>query len=181
MKKISNQSGFAPIVLLVVLVVLVLVGVGGYWAYTNSNQANKSSHIAQIQPKKTIKKNVKPVPVTVRSKKPGVIVNEVIASATDKTGKALASASQYKSTVGSLGLVLTLNQVKSATSIDYIRYLNGKYFDHRNVKVVTPNLKYLVFYWVVPKGSTLLRPKGQYLVKAYVNGIYDYATTYTIL
>ncbi len=176
------QKGFASIVVILAALVASVLGYLGY---------NKLVKPKSISPPSQIQRNYKPVPknslpkpkpvsVKIRSKKPGVVQSLVVANAIDKTGRPLSYSTVYKSSVPSLGLVVKLNSTKPGTHVDYVRYINGRVLDHRHVTTVTPNLKYLVFSWPL-KGVSVARPKGDYVVKTYINGIFDASTSYKVI
>ncbi len=120
-----------------------------------------------------------PKPALPRSKAPGIINNIATANSVDTKGSAVATSSTFAKTDKSIYLVLTLNNPKLGTKIEYIRYLNGKYLDSGANKILKPNVANTSFIWSLKKpGATHL--VGAYKVKVYTNGIFEKETSYTV-
>lgn len=158
------QSRYAAI-----FIVLLLAGVGliGYKTYQETQ--NKLA-------KKTVVKQV----IVRRSKIPNIIVKATTAKAIDvKTGKVITASRVFSLADKTVYLALDLDSPKIGTSIDYIRYLNGRYVDHGNVKIARAGTKNLNFNWTntKPLGSV---GDGKWKIATYSNGILEKRVTYTV-
>ncbi len=157
------QSKFA-----VAFVVLVLVATGilGYKTYKAQNQVAKKTVVKQV--------------LVRRSKIPNIIVKATTARAIDvKTGKVITAARVFSFNDKTVYLALDLDSAKTGTFIDYIRYLNGRYVDHGNVKITKNGTSNLTFNWTNtrPLGSV---GDGKWKIATYSNGILEKRVNYTV-
>ena len=152
------------IIILAFLLVVILVLVG-YQTYKNQSKAKKT--VVQQQ-------------IVRRSKILGVIIRATTAKAIDvKTGKVITAARVFTLGDKTIYLALDLNSAKNGTSIDYIRYLNGRYIDHGNVKIAIDATNNITFNWtnVRPLGSV---GDGKWKVATYTNGILEKRVSYLV-
>ena len=121
-----------------------------------------------------------PKPTLPRSKAPGIIISVVTARGVDpKTGEAINPTSIFLTTDKSIYAVMTLQNAKIGTRIEYVRYLNNKFLDNRSIKITKPNTNNTSFVWSLKKpGATHL--VGNYKVKAYTNGIFEKEIAYAV-
>ena len=156
----------------IVLVVLVIF-TAGLLGYKNYQQYNAQ--------KMAIKKTVTKQQVLVRrSKIPNVIVNATTAKAIDvKTGKVIQAARVFSLNDRIIYLALDLDNAKLNTYIDYVRYLNGRYVDHGNVKIAKDATSNITFNWtnVRPLGSV---GDGKWKIATYTNGVLEKRVTYVV-
>jgi len=151
-----------------VFIVLLLAGAGlvGYKTYQAQNKLAKKTVVKQV--------------IVRRSKIPNIIVKATTAKVVDvKTGKVITATRVFSLNDKTVYLALDLDSPKVGTSIDYIRYLNGRYVDHGNVKVVRTGIKNLNFNWTntKPLGSV---GDGKWKIATYSNGILEKRVTYTV-
>lgn len=150
-----------------VILVLVATGILGYKAYQQTqNQISKKTVVKQV--------------LVRRSKIPNIIVKATTAKAIDvKTGKVITAARVFSFNDKTVYLALDLNSAKSGTFIDYIRYLNGRYVDHGNVKITKNGTNNLTFNWTntKPLGSV---GDGKWKIATYSNGILEKRVNYTV-
>lgn len=167
MKKNNFQSGFAaPLIILLVLVVAGLVGYKTYQQLQSQKQAGQKTVVKQV--------------LVRRSKIPNVIVAATTAKAIDvKTGKVIAAARIFSLNDKTVYLVLDLDNAKSGTNIDYIRYLNGRYVDHGNSKLPKDAIDNISFSWINNRslGSVL---EGKWKIATYTNGILEKRVSYVV-
>lgn len=146
--------------LIIIAVTLVLLSAGLYLYSTSKS------------------KPTKPV-ITLRSKKPDVISKVVFAKSIDTKGRPVILGSKFGKKEEEIYMLVNLKNVKEGTKIEYVRYRNGKYLDHRSLEVTKANAGFASFNWKLqtPPG---VRPAGNYLIKVYTNGKLETATTYIV-
>ncbi len=166
--KTNNQNGIVlPIVILLIAIVGGLVGFKAYQQYQKNQQAGLQ---------KAVVKQV----VVRRSKIPNVIAKATTAKAIDvKTGKVITAARVFSPNDKTVYLALDLDSAKNGTSIDYIRYLNGRYVDHGNAKLNKDLIANISFSWtnIKPIGSVT---DGNWKIATYTNGILEKRVNYTV-
>ncbi len=114
-----------------------------------------------------------------RSKSPGVIADIILAKTIDATtGKPLTITHAFSKKEPTIYAVMKLQHVSSGTRIEYVRYRNKKYLDHRSIQIVQPVL-YVNFHWKL-KTPPADRPAGTYLIKVYANGKLEKAAEYVV-
>ncbi len=151
--------------------IVVLILLGGLYAALQKPKTPSYQTQPVIQPTST--------PKLPRSKAPGVITNVLTASSLDAQGNALTPATTFAKTDKTIYLVLTVNNPKVGTKVEYIRYLNGKLLDSGTTKLVKSNVTNTSFVWSLKKlGATHL--VGNYKVKVYTNGIFEKEVSYTV-
>lgn len=178
------ENTFSPqaknIVLIVVLTILAAF-IGSFLGFlffrnyfpkvsiqTTKQNLNKSSAASNT---------TKPKP---RSKIPGMIVQGVPAKEIDPiSGKPLMPTQQFFANEKIIYLTIALNNPKTGTKIEYVRYLNGKYLDHRSITIEKEKTLYANFNWSLnnPLATHLT---GDYKVKLYTNGVFERAVEYKI-
>ncbi len=150
------------------LLLVATVSLVGYKTYLGSYAA-----------KPTQKTALKEVLVR-RSKILGVILKAVTAKAIDvKTGKVIQAAGVFSLGDKTIYLALDLNSARFGTYIDYIRYLNGRYVDHGDVKISKDATRSITFNWtnVRPLGSI---GDGKWKIATYTNGILEKRVSYLV-
>lgn len=160
-------SKFFLALILLILVTGALIGYKTYRLITLSQQQQQTKVVMQQQ-------------LVRRSKISGVIVRATTAKAIDvKTGKVIQAARIFSINDKTIYLTLDLNSAKIGTNIDYIRYLNGRYVDHGNVKTTTDGANNISFSWTnsKPLGSIT---DGKWKIATYTNGILEKRVTYLV-
>lgn len=159
---IKNEKGFTP---LLIVIIIVLIGAAGFLGYQVT------------RPKTSTKSSQKVIPP--RSKAPGVISAAITAHGYNpKTGSVIKPDKYFSPKDRQLYLALNINKPKVGTHIEYVRYLQGKYLDHRSIKVTQPNWKYAYFGWTNKPGKQ--HKKGIYRVRVYSNGILEKKVNYIV-
>ncbi len=131
----------------------------------NSQQAAVST----IQPKRPL------------SKAPGIITNVVTSdSINPKTGIAGLPKSTFSKSEKAIYVIADVKNLLPGKKIEYVRYLNDKYLDHKSVEILRPNTQHVFFRWVL-KSKTATHQKGTYRVKLYSNGIFEKEINYTVI
>lgn len=168
MKAKFSQQGLAPLIILVIVAALAGAGFLGYKYLGSKQQASKGPKIA-----------TKTAPPRPRSKSPGVVLAAITAHGyNQKTGAAIKPDKYFSPKDNQLYLLMNVNKPKVGTRIEYIRYLQGHYLDHRSVKVNQPNWKYAYFGWSNKPGK--MHKKGIYRVRVYSNGVLDKKVNYVV-
>lgn len=163
-----NKPGFAPLIVLIIVAALVGVGLLGYKLSTTQKQQKKVPTVSQ---------NVKKVPP--RSKAPGVVLGAMTAHGYNpKTGAAIGPDKYFSAKDPKLYLLMKTDKPKPGTRIEYVRYLQGRYLDHRAIQVTQPNWKYAYFAWSSKLGK--LHRKGIYRVRVYTNGVLEKKVNYEV-
>ncbi len=172
MNKMKNQKGLMPIL---IIALIALVGLGGFFVFQtflNKPAATPVPLKQKTQPKKTVM-------VKTRSKTPGIIKQVATAKAIDvKTSLPIQPTNKFTTKDKYVYLSLVLNNPTAGTRIDYVRYINGRYLDHKSVKLASPGMKALAFDWAAK--TTANRPVGVYRVRTYTNGILEKRANYTV-
>lgn len=172
-----SQKGFAPLIILVIIAAIAGAGVLGYQAYRSKTPAvpsNKNEQRSSLN--KTVTKKTAAPP---RSKAPGVIRAAITAHGYNpKTGAAIKPDKYFSPKDKQLFLLLNVNKPKIGAHIEYVRYLQGKYLDHRSIKVTQPNWKYAYFDWTNKPGKE--HKKGIYRIRVYSNGILEKKVNYIV-
>lgn len=169
-----NQNGLAP--LIIVLVVTALAGVG-FLGYKYLGSKNISTLAPTQQPKTPIASSNKTS--APRSKAPGVVLAALTAHGYNpKTGSAVKPDKYFSTKDSSVYLLMKVNKPKIGTRLEYIRYLQGHFLDHRSIKVTQPNWKYAYFGWSNKPGK--LHKKGIYRVRVYTNGVLEKKINYVV-
>ncbi len=115
-----------------------------------------------------------------RSKAPGVI--SAVISARDvsaQTGEPKVLSSKFSKKEGEIFVVMKLQEVKPGTKLEYVRYLNNKYLDHKSIEITRANAGYANFSWKL-KDPPGIRATGEYFVKVYTNGKLEKTITYSV-
>ncbi len=175
---ILNQKGFAP--LIIILAILALVGVGflGYKTYGSPANLINSVNPAKNQPNKSSVKLVK-INVAPRSKAPGLINAAITAHGFNpKTGAAVKPTKYFSPKDKQVYLLMNVNKPKVGSHIEYVRYLQGKYLDHRSIKISQANWKYAYFGWNAKPGKE--HKKGVYRLRIYTNGVLEKKINYLV-
>lgn len=157
-------------VLVFVLFILLTGGLIGYKTYKQ----------LVVQKPATVNKTISKQILVRRSKIPDVITKATTAKVIDvKTGKVIQAASIFLLNDKTIYLVLDLDNAKSGTFIDYIRYLNGRYVDHGNVKITKDATNNITFNWTNVKqlGSV---GDGKWKIATYTNGILEKRISYLV-
>ncbi|GEM_PF-1206691 len=165
-KNMLFQSKFVIVFLLFAIVAGGLVGYKIYNQHTTQKQATTKTVIKQV--------------LIRRSKILNVIIKATTAKAIDvKTGKVITAARVFSLVDKTIYLALDLNSPKSGTHIDYIRYLNGRYVDHGNVKIQNDQTNTISFSWtnVRTLGSVA---DGKWKIATYTNGILEKRVSYVV-
>ena len=156
MNSTNNERGFAHLALLLVVALALVVGVGVY-VYKSQNTITTTTANNLVHP--------------------GVVRSEVFATSLDATGVPVNPTSTFSTTTPNIYVALGLNNTKSTQHVEYTRYLNNKFVDHGSIPVKA-GAKYASFNFSLKAGQT--RPKGNYVVKTYTNGIFERSTKYTV-
>lgn len=114
-----------------------------------------------------------------RSKAPGVIGEVLMTKTVDSIGRPLNLTSQFSKNDKEILLVTKLKNPKVGTDIEYVRYLDGKYIDHRSLKIEKVDALYASFSWEL-KDQFSTHRKGEYKVKLYTNGRAEKIVSYTV-
>lgn len=171
-----GQKGLTPIIIVLVIAALGGVGFLGYQLYRSKIPAgtNPTLKILPSNQPKSIKNTVLP-----RSKAPGIITAALTAHGYNpKTGSAIKPDKYFSTKDNQIYLLMNVNKPKVGTRIEYVRYLQGKYLDHKSLKMTQPNLKYAYFSWSTKPGKD--HKKGIYRVRVYSNGILEKKINYLI-
>lgn len=155
MSSTNNQRGFAHLALLLVVILALVVGVGTY-VYKNQTKTTTTN-------KSLVH--------------PGVVKSAVLAPSLDVAGAPVSPISTFSTTTPNVYVALGLNSATTAKHVEYTRYLNNKFVDHGSIPV-KPGAKYVTFNFGLKAGQT--RPKGNYVVKTYTNGIFERSAKYTV-
>lgn len=167
-RQIDKQKGLFLLGLALLLVATVCLV--GYRAYIRSHAENN------LPKTKVVVKQV----VYRRSIAVGTIVKATTAKTIDvATGKVIKAARIFSFNDKTVYLALDLNNAAAGTNIDYIRYLNGRYVDHGNVKIFKSATKNLNFSWtnIRSLGSV---GDGKWKISTYTNGILEKRVTYLV-
>ncbi len=156
-----------------VVIVLVVLGGAGYLFMKKSHTNTAMMQQTSVMQHSTMQ----PKPTLPRSKPLGLITNVVTASFLDAQGNAVSPSSSF-STTKTIYLVVSLNNAKVGTKVEYVRYLNDKYLDNNALKVSKPNTANVSFIWSSKSGTTRLT--GAYKVKVYANGLFEKETVYVV-
>lgn len=175
MKKI-NQKGLAPLIILIIVAALAGASFLGYRYYSSKNIPTPSP--VRQAPKST-SSTVKKVTIPPRSIAPGVILAALTAHGYNpKTGSAIKPDKYFSPKDKQIYLLMNVNKPKIGTRIEYVRYLQGKYLDHRSIKIAQSNWKYAYFGWTNKPGKD--HKKGIYRVRVYSNGVLEKKINYLI-
>lgn len=162
-KNLKSETGFVPVA--VILVILIIAGFVFYAFHSRYVSKNAASPVYQV---------VK------RSKELGYISTVTTSKGVDqKTNKPINPTANFTPTDNPIYLVADVNNPPVGSRIDYIRYLNGRYVDHRSVEINQAGTKAVVFDWT----TTVIgvkRPMGAYRVKLYANGILEKRVNYNV-
>jgi len=163
----KNQKGIAlPIIILLIALVGGLIGYKTYQQIQSQKQAEKKTVVKQA--------------LVRRSKIPNVIVTATTAKAIDvKTGKVITAARVFSLDDKTVYLALDLDSAKIGTSIDYIRYLNGRYVDHGNSKLSQDLISNISFSWTNSRSLGSLT-EGKWKIATYTNGILEKRVSYVV-
>ncbi len=165
----SLRFGFAPI-FIVLAVAVIAVAVLGYFRF-------KKPLLTKTNIAKTNSTRASPLP---RSKKPGTIKYVVTSKGIDpKTGQEVNPTNTFSANDKQVYLVMGLNSPQVGTKIEYVRYLNGRYIDHKSMEVTKQGTNYADFDWTVNKSVVFYAP-GSYKVKTYTNGIFEKNVLFTV-
>ncbi len=177
-----GQKGFAPVVLVLAIAVLGLGGFIGYQLYKSNSLPNLSRVKSTIPTTKKVAPKPKASAQRVtppRSKAPGIINAALTAHGYNpKTGSAIKPDKYFSPKDNKIYLLMNVNKPKVGTRIEYVRYLHGKYLDHKSLKVTAPNWVYAYFGW--NNKPDKLHPKGIYRVRVYTNGILEQKLNYIV-
>lgn len=141
---------------------------------------DKSQQKKYPQTTSTKKKDNKSSTKTRKSKVQGFIADVFMANELDSlSGKALNPKHDFWVNDKSIYAILGLNHPKSGTKIEYVRYLNGKYLDHKSLTLEKESVNFANFNWSIsnPLASHLA---GDYKLKFYSNGKFEVATEYKV-
>ncbi len=180
---ILGQKGLAPLIL--VLVVALLAG-GGFLGYQMYSSKNPSSFggggTAPALPNLKLPAKTSPTTQKVvmpRSKAPGIVTAALTAHGyNSKTGSAIKPDKYFAPKDPQVFLLMNVNKPKVGDRVEYVRYLQGKYLDHRSIKVAQANWKYAYFGWSAKTGKE--HKKGIYRVRVYSNGVLEKKLNYIV-
>jgi len=178
---IQKEKGFAP---LLIVLIIVLIGAAGFLGYQVTRPKTSTPTTPQAQPVKKPLSSKVPAKISQkiippRSKAPGVISAAITAHGYNpQTGSAIKPDKYFSPKDRQLYLALNINKPKVGTHIEYVRYLQGKYLDHRSIRVAQPNWKYAYFGWTNKSGKE--HKKGIYRVRVYSNGILEKKVNYIV-
>lgn len=113
-----------------------------------------------------------------RSKAPGIILSAIPTRQVDATGGPTDQSQQFSLKQNPLYIVMKLNSPPPGTRLEYVRYLNDKYLDHRSMSINAP-AQYANFQWLLPT-PLASHLAGTYLVKLYTNGVFEQRVNFTI-
>jgi len=116
-----------------------------------------------------------------RSKSLGYVNRGLTGSAIDvSTGKIVKATRIFSADDKTVYLELDFNSaVPKGLVVDYIRYKDGKYVDHREVTLVQANTKNLLFSWIISNLLSNIR-NGKWRVAMYTNGVLAERISYEI-
>lgn len=167
MKKSNLEKGFSSIIILLLVITAGLIGFRTYQQFIAHQNEN---------PKKTVVKQA----LVRRSKIPNIITSATTAKAIDvKTGKVITAAKVFSLEDKTVYLALDLDKAKSGTFIDYIRYLNGRYVDHGNAKIIKDATENISFSWTNTKSLGSIT-EGNWKIATYSNGILEKRVNYVV-
>ncbi len=138
--------------------------IGTYW-YTQHKKT---------LPPKTSFGNSKP-----RSKTPGIILQGVATKNIDEKGQPIDQTEQFSIKQTPVYIVVKLQTPSVGTKIEYVRYLNGKYLDHKSITINQTHAQYTNFQWHL-KSPLATHLPGTYLVKLYTNGVFEKSVNFAI-
>ncbi len=182
-KLLNNQKGVIPILALVVT--LVAIGIVGYFGYKQLSKGNTAAptykNTFNKNNKKTTQK-VKVVPKVASSKPrsvaPGVITQVATAKSFNSNGSPVNPTSKFTTKNNQMYLIASLKGAKPGQKIEYVRYLNGKYVDHRSVTLSKNILGYVYFGWSTKPGKSF--PIGIYRTRVYTDGVLEKRVNYMV-
>lgn len=164
-----HKRGFVQILLILVAGLATLVIGVIVWSRLTGGQVPFSA------------KKGKVVRVTkLRLKAPGIISAVISAKDVDtSSGEPKVLSSKFNKKEAEIFIVMRLDGAKAGTRLEYVRYLNDKYLDHRSMEITRENISYANFSWklIDPPGTRL---GGEYFVKVYTNGRLEKTITYSI-
>lgn len=158
----NNQKGLTSIVILVILVALAGLSFLGYKFISKTPilpvvaKFKPSSQLAGIITRVTTAKEINP-----------------------KTGLATKPSKYFLPKDPIIYLTMNLMDAKTSTRVEYVRYLNGKYLDHKSIRLTQPNPTIAIFNWKLGKATSTHR-KGIYRVKLYSNGKFEKNLNYIV-
>lgn len=159
-----SRAVFMSILILLLGLTISLVG---YKTYIKSREV-------------TTKKVVMKQEIVRRSSILGIILKATTAKAIDvNTGKIIRATRIFSLNDKTIYLALGLNNAKMGTYIDYIRYLNGRYVDHGNVKIVKDATNNITFSWTNIKSLGSVND-GKWKIATYTNGILEKRVSYVV-
>ena len=164
------QKGFSSV--LIIIIVAALLGIG-FWGYL---MMKKGETTPTYVPLATTKPSASAKP---RSVAPGVITQAVFAKSIDpKTGMPVNPGMVFSKSDPEINLVVSLQNPKIGTKIEYVRYLNDKFMDNKSTTTTKATDTSVVFNWNL-KQPGAVHLMGNYKVRLYTNGIFEKEATYS--
>ena len=115
-----------------------------------------------------------------RSKDLGFITRGLTGKAVDvNTGKIVTAARVFSINDKTVYLQIDLANAPKGTTLDYIRYKNGRYVDHGELSLAKNDIKNVLFNWSISNLLSSLTT-GNWKVATYANGILAKRIVYSV-
>lgn len=174
MKKTFQADGFSAVLVVIAAAALLAGGVLLYrqqikTAKPATNNSSYSNQPAQKNASASAKPAIK-----------GMILSAQTTKALDpKTGQGLNPTTVFSARDPEIFVALSVDKPKKGTKFEYVRYLNGKYVDHKSITMVKDGSQYASFSWKL-KNAQALHPAGDYTVKLYTGGNFEKEISYQV-
>lgn len=160
MKSVKSERGSIDLIIVAVLVVALIIGLGWYFFSHQSNKPIANSSTTPVSSKATL------------------ITSEQFASTLDANGAAVSPTNTFKTDTPKIYVAISLENTKQNQRVEYTRYLNDKFVDNGSIAISKDGVKNASFAFTLKQGAT--HAKGTYLVKTYVNGVFESSASYTV-
>lgn len=171
MKNSVSSRGFSAVALLLIGAV-VLAG-GGLYLYRR--QAGSYPETANPPLGRVAKATTSPT----QPKKGLILKAEMTKRLDTKTGQGLDAATVFSPNEPAIYMAMSVDKPVKGTKFEYVRYLNGKYVDHKSINMAQNATQYASFGWKL-KSPSARHPAGDYRVKLYANGNFEKELTYQV-
>lgn len=167
MRKTSQANGFGAVLVLIAAAALLVGGVVFYRQRVNNLGLNQPA---------TQKDSLSPSKLATK----GMIMSAQTTKSLDpKTGQGSNPTSVFSPQVPEIFVAMKVNSPKKGTKFEYVRYLNGKYVDHKSIAMAKDGSQYASFSWRL-KNAQAVHPVGDYKVKLYTNGNLEKEISYQV-
>ncbi len=152
------------------ILALLVIGVGGLVAYKQFYHPQPQVKTVTVQKQVAVR----------RSKDPGFMSRGLTGKAVDvNTGKIVKAAKIFSPDDKVVYLEVDLVNAPKDTVIDIIRYKNGRYVDHGELKLAKDNVENVLFNWAMSNILTS-RLAGNWKIATYTDGILAKRLLYTV-